>query len=240
MDPSTNPAINGAQHANGQQYGLLDGIQTFAGNDTLQNGEDLSRFFDPELFDSTTIGNGFSQPSMSVSQDFDQNAGQQSSTPDIHHYNVPQQSYTHHQYSQPFYNSQQMSQSNYDPRFYSRPSASPVGFDGGYPFQSQMGYNHQHFNPQQMNLPQRQTPTPTQNYSPRQQQPTSFINIASRPSQLSHVQVRALDYCHCLTTQNFSNTDFRALIRCALGVSKLNRNSSLTDLWIPQCCLAIK
>ena len=190
MDPSTNTSINGTHHTNGQSYNLLDGIQSYAGPEALQNAEDLSRFFDPELFESTAIGNGYPQPSMSISQDFDSNTARQSSNPDIHQYNVPQQNFSQHQFSQPFYNSQQMNQSTFDPRFYTRPSPSPVGFDGGYPYQSQMNYTPQHFGAQQMNLPQRQTPTPTQNYPPRQQQPSPFVNIAQRPPQLSHVPVR--------------------------------------------------
>ncbi len=189
MDPSTNTPVNGAQHANSQSYNsILDGIQSFAGSDTLQNGEDISRFFDPELFEST-VGNGFSQPSLSMSQDFDTNTSRQSHTPDINPFNTSQQNYSQHQFSQPFYNAQQMNQSTFDPRFYSRPSASPVGFDAGYSYQPQMNYAPQHFSAQQLNIPHRQTPTPTQNYPPRQQS-SPFVNIAQRPSQLSHVQVR--------------------------------------------------
>ncbi|KIW88872.1 uncharacterized protein Z519_10356 [Cladophialophora bantiana CBS 173.52] len=192
MDPSTNSTINGAQHAKGQSYGVLDGIQAFTGSDGLQNGDDLSRFFDPELFDST-----YSQPSLSMSQDFDPNTGRQSSTPDIQQFSVPQRPFPHHQYSQPFYDSRQMSQPNYDPRFYSGPSPSPVGFDGGYHYPSQMGYSNQQFNTQQMSMPQRQTTTPSQNYPIQQQQqpqpqpqpqPPSFVNIGPRPPHLSHGQ----------------------------------------------------
>ncbi|EXJ59786.1 hypothetical protein A1O7_03933 [Cladophialophora yegresii CBS 114405] len=177
--------MNGTQHAKGQSYNMLDGIQSYAGSETLHNGEDLSRFFDPELFESTAIGKGFSQPSLPRS---DAGAGRQSHTPDIHQYNAPQQNYSQPQYSQAFYNSQQMNQSTFDPRFYTRPSPTPVSFDGGYQYQSPMGFTPQHFAPQQMNIPQRQTPTPTQSYQQRQQQPAQFVSIAQRPSQLSHVQ----------------------------------------------------
>jgi hypothetical protein len=188
MGSSTN--MDGTQHAKGQPYNMLDGIQSYAGPETLQNGDDLSRFFDPEHFESTTIGKGFSQLSLPRS---DAGAGRQSHTPDIHQYNAPQQNYSQNQYSQPFYNPQQMNQSTFDPRFYSRPSPTPVSFDGGYPYQSHMGFTPQHFTAQQMNIPQRQTPTPTQSYPPRQQQqqPSQFVNIAQRPSPLPHVQV-----CH--------------------------------------------
>ncbi|OQU95079.1 hypothetical protein CLAIMM_01340 isoform 2 [Cladophialophora immunda] len=197
MDPSTNSSLNGAQHAKGQSYGLLDGIQAYAGSDSLHNGEDLSRFFDPDLFDSTTLGSSYAQPSLSMSQDYDTNARRQSGTPDVQQYTVPQQTFSHHQYSQPFYDSRPMSQPNYDPRFYSGPSPSPVGFDGGYPYQSQMGYPNQQFGAQQLSMQQRQTPTPSQNYPPRQQhqqpqqpqpQQSTFVNIGPRPTQLSHVQ----------------------------------------------------
>jgi hypothetical protein len=192
MDPSTHASMNGAQHANGQSYSLLDGIQAYGASDNLQSGDDLSRYFDPELFESTTIGNGFSQPSMSLSQDFEANATRQSSTPDIMQYNVPQQSFTHHQFSQPFYNSQQMNQPTFDPRMYSRPSPSPVSFESGYTFQPQMNYTPQHFASQQMNLQQRQPSTQSQNYPPRQQQ--QYVNIAQRPTQLPHPQVRPPPY----------------------------------------------
>ncbi|KIY02647.1 uncharacterized protein Z520_01112 [Fonsecaea multimorphosa CBS 102226] len=196
MDPSTNSSLNGAQHAKGQSYGLLDGIQAYAGPDSLQNGEDLSRFFDPELFDSTTLGSSYVQPSLSMSQDYDPNAGRQSGTPDVQQYNVPQRAFSHHQFPQPFYDSRQMSQPNYDPRFYPRPSPSPVGFDSGYSYQSRIGYPNQQFGGHQLNM-QRLTPTPSQNYPSRQQQPqqqqpqpqhSTFVNIGPRPTQLSHGQ----------------------------------------------------
>ena len=168
---------------------MLDGIQPYSASDSLQNGEDLSRYFDPELFESTTIGNGFSQPSMSMSQDFDPSAARRSNTPDM--YTVPQQNFGHHQFpQQQFYNSQQMSQATFsDPRMFAQPSPSPVSFDPRYTYQPQIAYAPQHFTPQQMSIPQRQTATPSQNYPLRQQQ-TSYVNIAQRPSQMSHPQVR--------------------------------------------------
>ncbi|OAL26271.1 hypothetical protein AYO20_10148 [Fonsecaea nubica] len=192
MNPSSNPSLNGAQHAKGQSYGLLDGIQAYAGVDSLPNGEDLSRFFDPELFDSTTLGSSYTQPSMSMSHDYDPNAGRQSGTPDVQQYNVAQRAFPHHQYTQPYFDSRQMTQPNYDPRYYSQPSPSPVGFDGGYSYQTQMGYPNQQFSAQQLSIPQRQTPTPSQNYPPRQQQQAQpqqspFVNMGPR-AQLSHVQ----------------------------------------------------
>ena len=233
MDPATNTALNGAQHAN-RQYGLLDGIQSFAGNDTLQSGEDLSRFFDPELFESTAIGNGFSQPSMSIPQDFEHNTGRQSTTPEIHQYNAPQHSYGQSQYAQSFYNPPQLNQPSYDPRFFSRPSASPVEFDSSYPYQSQIDYNAQHFNPQQLNVPQRQSPTLAQNYPARQQQSSSpFLSIASRPSQLSQVQVR--HELAALSLAFSANTSSRITICCALPLSNPNRSKLPIDLWIPPC-----
>ncbi|OCT47569.1 C-x8-C-x5-C-x3-H type zinc finger protein [Cladophialophora carrionii] len=182
MNPSTN--MNGSQHAKGQSYNMLDGMQSYAGPETLQNGEDLSRFFDPDLFESTAIGKGFSQPSLPRS---DAGGSRQSHTPDMHQYSAPQQNYSQSQYPQPFYTSQQMNQSSFDPRFYSRPSPTPVSFDGGYPYQAHVGFTPQHFTSQQMNVPQRQTPTPTQSYPPRQQQPAQFVNIAQRPPPMSHV-----------------------------------------------------
>ncbi|KAJ9611325.1 hypothetical protein H2200_004509 [Cladophialophora chaetospira] len=187
MDPSTNASMNGTQHTNGQPYNsILDGIQNYAGSDSIPSGEDIAGFFDPELFD-TTVNNGFSQASLSMSQDFDINGSRQSHTPEIHQYGASQQNFSQHQFPPQFYNSQQMNQSTFDPRLYSRPSPSPVGFDGGYSYQSQMGYTPQNFSAQQMNIPQRQTQSSSQNYPPRQQ-PSPFVNIAQRPSQLPHVQ----------------------------------------------------
>lgn len=205
MDPSTNPSMNGTQHSNNQAYGFLNGIQPFGGSDNFQHGEDYSQFFDPALFETNTLGHGFSQqqpqqpqqppqssqPQQPMSQNFDADAPRQSNSPSLPQYNPPQQSY--HQYSQPVYDSRQMSQPTYDPRFYPRPSASPVGYDGGYAFQPHINYGNQNYNPQHLNLPPRQSPTPTQNYPPRQQQPSPYVNIGPRPSQLSQVQVG-----HCL------------------------------------------
>ncbi|OAP59011.1 hypothetical protein AYL99_06308 [Fonsecaea erecta] len=193
MDPSTNSSLNGAQHTKGQSYNLLEGIQAYASTDGLQNGEDLSRFFDPELFDTTTIGSSYAQPALSMSQDYDPNTGRPSGTPDPQHYNnVPQRPFPHHQYSQPFYDSRQLNQANYDPRFFSRPSASPVGFEGGYSYQHQMRYPNQQFGAQQLSM-QSQTPPPSQNYAPRQQQQgqsqqLQYVNMGPHPTQLSHVQ----------------------------------------------------
>jgi hypothetical protein len=188
MDSSTNPSMNGAQHSNNPPYGFLDGIQSFAGADTLQNADDYSQFFDPALFETTTLGHGFAQQQQqqqqAMSQNFDTNGSRQSNSPGVPQYNPQPQSFAHHQYAQPMYDSRQIAQPNYDPRFYSRPSPSPVGFDGGYPYQ-QMGYGTQNFNSPHMNLPQQQTPTPTPNYAPRQQQPSPYVNIGPRPPQLS-------------------------------------------------------
>jgi hypothetical protein len=191
MDPSANTSMNSSHHQNPQQYSILDGIQSYTGSDGLQNGDaDLSRFFDPELFDSTTIGNGFSQPSMSMSQDFDPNAARHSNTPELAQYNPPQQSFGHHQYSQSFYNPQQMNPANYDSRFYPHSSASPVAFDRGYAYPPQINYTSQSFSNQQLSVPQRQTPTPVPSYQQRQPQSSPYVNIAQRPAQMSHAQVR--------------------------------------------------
>lgn len=197
MDPSANTSMNGSHNTNGQPYNLLDGIQ-YAAQDTLQNGDDLAGFFDPELFESTTIGNGYSQSSMPMSQDFDPNAGRQSNTPEIHQYSIPQQNFPQHQYQQPFYTQQHVNQSNYDPAsFYqhSRPSPSPVGFDGGYSYQPQMGFTSQSSYPQQINITQRQTPSQSRNYlqTPQQQQ-QPYVNIGPRPTQQQQQQHAQVSY----------------------------------------------
>lgn len=199
--------MNGAQHANNQSFGFLDGIQSFATSDGLQGADDFS-YYDPALFESSAMGAGFSQQPSSLSQNFDSNASRQSNSPVLQQqYNHAQQSYPQHQYSQSLYDSRQIAQSNYDPRFYTRPSPSPVAFDAGYNYQPHMGYSTQNYNPQHLNIPQRQTPTPTQTYQPiqqqqqqqqqpqqqpqqQQQQPSAYVNIGPRPpSQLSHIQV---------------------------------------------------
>jgi hypothetical protein len=188
MDPSTNSTMNGAQHANNPSYNFLDGITQYSDANTLPNGDDFSSFFDPALFESTAIGPGFSQQPQSIPQNsFTQNVPRQSNSPGLPQYNSTQPSFSHTQYSQPIYNAQSLPQPNYDARYFSRPSASPVNFDA-YSYQPSMGYPNQTFNPQQMNIPPRQTSTPT-NYPPRQQQPSPYVNIGQRPSQLSQVQV---------------------------------------------------
>lgn len=198
MDPSTNSTMNGAHHANNPSYSFLDGITQYGDANTLQNGDDFSSFFDPALFESTAIGPGFSQQPQSIPQNslqpqsisqnnFTQNVPRQSNSPGLPQYNATQPSFSHNQFSQPIYNTQSLSQPNYDPRYFSRPSASPVNFDA-YSYQPSMGYPNQPFNPQQMNMPPRQTSTPT-NYPPRQQQPSPYVNMGQRPPQLSQVQV---------------------------------------------------
>ncbi|KIX01056.1 uncharacterized protein Z518_10122 [Rhinocladiella mackenziei CBS 650.93] len=182
MDPSTDPSTHN------QSYGFLDGIQAYSNSDNLQNGEDYSQYFDPALFENTTIGQSFSQQPQSISQNFDSNIPRQSNSPGIQQYTSAQPTYSHQQYSQSLYDSRQLSQPNYDPRFYPRHSPSPVGFDGGYPYQSPMGYPNQNYNSQHMNMPPRQDHTPTPNYPPRQQHPSPYVNIGPRPSQLSQVQ----------------------------------------------------
>ncbi|KAK5454264.1 hypothetical protein LTS15_006264 [Exophiala xenobiotica] len=184
MDSSTNHSLNGTQHGNNPSYSFLDGIQSFA-------NDEFSQYFDPALFENTTIGPGFSQQPQTQSlpqQTFNQNVPRQSHSP-LPQYNSPQQpTLSHGQYSQPMYDTHQLPQHNYDSRFYPRPSASPAGFDGGYGYQSQMNYNNQGFNAQHINMPQRQTPTPTTNYPPGQQRVSPYINIQARPTQMSHMQ----------------------------------------------------
>lgn len=191
MDSSTNPSMNGTPHGNNQSYSFLDTIQPFATTDPLQNGEDYSRYFDPALFETTTIGHGFAQQPQSIPPTYDSNASRQSNSPSLPQYNSPQPSFQHTQYSQqPLFDTRQMSQPAYDPRFYPRPSASPVGFDGGYNYRSPLAFNNQNYNPQHMNMPQGQTPAPTANYPPRQQPGSPYVNIGPHLSQLSQIQVR--------------------------------------------------
>lgn len=192
MDSSGNAAMNGSQSAHNPSYTFLDGMESFGGSDTLHNGgEDYSQYFDPALFENSTIGQGFSQQQQQpIPQPFNSNVARQSNSPGLSQYNPPQPNYTLNQYSQPLYDSRQLPQHNYDSRFYPRPSPSPVGFDSSYPYQPQMPFNSQNYNAaQHVNMPQRQSPNPTPAYPPRQQQPSPYVNIGPRPSQLSQVQV---------------------------------------------------
>ncbi|KIW10906.1 hypothetical protein PV08_10205 [Exophiala spinifera] len=175
--------MNGSHNSNNPAYPYLDGIQTYS-------NEEFSRFFDPALFEDTTIGPGFSQQSQPLPQNFNQDVSRQSHSP-LPQFNSPQPAYqTHNQYSQPqLYDTRPLpQQQNYDTRFYSGPSPPALGYEGGYSFQPQMNYNTQNFNPQHLNMPPRQTPTPT-NYPPAsgQQQHTSpFVNI--QPSPMAQMQ----------------------------------------------------
>lgn len=187
MDSSTDQSMNGTQHSTNPSYSFLDGIQAYAGSDALSNGEDYSQYFDPALFENTTLGPGFTQQPQSVPQNFNQNVSRQSHSP-LPQYNSTQPTFSHTQYSQPLYDARQISQSSYDPRFFSQSSASPVGFDGNYGYQPPMNYNSQNYNTQHMDVPQRQTPTPTANYPSRQQQPSPYVNIGPRSSQLPQMQ----------------------------------------------------
>ncbi|KIW43390.1 uncharacterized protein PV06_04499 [Exophiala oligosperma] len=183
MDSSTNHAINGTHNSNNQAYPYLDGIQTYS-------NEEFSRFFDPALFEDTTIGPGFTQQTQQLPPNFNQDVSRQSHSP-LPQFNSPQPAYQpHNQYSQsPLYDTRQLpQQQNYDPRFYSGPSPSPLGFEGGYSFQPPMNYNAQGFNSQHMNMPPRQTPTPT-NFAPgsgQKQQPPPYVNV--QPSHLAQMQ----------------------------------------------------
>ncbi|KAG9788235.1 hypothetical protein ABEF93_005647 [Exophiala dermatitidis] len=186
MDSSTNGPMNGSQPANNPSYTFLESVHNFAASDALQDGgEDYSQYFDPALFDNTTIGPGFSQQQQTMSQNFNPNVARQSNSPALPQYNPSQQNYSMGQYQQGLYDSRQMPQHNYDPGFYARPSASPVGFDSSYGYHAQMPFNGQNYDTQQAHVPARQTPTPTANYQPRQQQPSPYVNIGPRPSQLS-------------------------------------------------------
>ncbi|KAI1608948.1 hypothetical protein EDD37DRAFT_133025 [Exophiala viscosa] len=187
MDSSADQSVNGTQHTPNPSYSFLDGIESYAGSDPLSNGEDYSQYFDPALFENTTLGHGFAQQPQPVSQNFNQNVSRQSHSP-LPQYNAAQPNFSHSQYTQPLYDTRQISQSTYDPRFFSPSSASPAPFDGGYGYQPPMTYNNQNYSSQQMDLPPRQTPTPTANYPARQQQPSPYVNIGPRPSQLSQMQ----------------------------------------------------
>lgn len=194
MDPSTNSTMNGAQHANTPSYTFLDELSQYADTNSLASGDDFSSFFDPALFESTTIGPGFSQQAQPIPQNsFNQNVQRQSNSPGLpqpqYNHNQNQPSFSHSQYSQqPVYNGQSLSQPNYDPRYYPRPSASPVNFEA-YNYQPPMNFANQTYSPQQMNMPPRQTATPT-NYPANQQQPLAYVNIGQRPSQLPQAQVK--------------------------------------------------
>ncbi|KIV81772.1 hypothetical protein PV11_03932 [Exophiala sideris] len=187
MDSSTDQSMNGTQHTTNPSYSFLDGIQSYSGSDPLSNGEDYSQYFDPALFENTTLGPGFTQQPQPVSQNFNQNVSRQSHSP-LPQYNAAQPNFSHTQYSQPLYDTRQISQSTYDPRFFSASSASPGPYEGGYGYQPPMTYNNQNYTTQHVDIPQRQTPTPTASYSPRQQQPSPYVNIGPRPSQLSQMQ----------------------------------------------------
>jgi hypothetical protein len=182
MDRSTNPS----HHINGQTFGLLNGIEDFTGAETIQDGEDLSQYFDPELFDQEATNNGMSLPSLSLGQEFNATASRQSATPELHQYGNTQQTFQPQQYQSPYFDSRQLNQNSFDPRFYSRSSASPLSYDNGYPYQSQL--NFQQYGQQQLGMQQRQSPT--QLHAIPQRQPQPYVNITSRPSQLSQMQVR--------------------------------------------------
>jgi len=193
MDPSSNTTMNGAQlhqDANGHSYNFLDGLPPYAGHDALTSGnEDFHTFFDPALFENApSLGHGYSQQSQPLPQTFNQNATRQSNSPGIPQYNASQPSFSHNQYSQPLYESRSISQTTFDPRFYPRPSPSPVAFDS-YHYQPPMNLHNQNFNSPPLTMQQRQTSTPTQPYPPRQQQPSPYMNIGPRPSHLSQIQV---------------------------------------------------
>lgn len=201
MDPSINSAMNGSQHGenhyNANNNSFLDGITDFTDPDHLHTNDELSAFFDPALFETSALGPGFSQQAQPLSQNnFNQNPSRQSNSPGLTQFNSPQPSYQHPQYPQhpqhpqhpqPLFNSQPMPQSSYDPRFFVRPSQSPVNYDG-YAYHPQMGYQPQQYQQQQMNLPPRQSSTPVANLQQRppqqhQQHPpsaVSYTNIAQR------------------------------------------------------------
>ncbi|EXJ89735.1 hypothetical protein A1O3_02802 [Capronia epimyces CBS 606.96] len=191
MDSSGNASMNGSQSANNPSYSFLDGIQSFAASDPLQNGgEDYSQYFDPALFESTTIGHGFSQqPQQPMPPNFNSNVAKQSNSSGLPQYNSPQPNYGLNQYPPALYDSRQIPQQNYDSRFFPRPSASPVGFDGGYPYQQHMPFTGQNYGAQHVNMPQRQSPSPAPPYPARQPQSSPYMNAGPRPSQLSQVQV---------------------------------------------------
>jgi hypothetical protein len=180
MDQSTN-----TPQTNGQAFGLLNGIEDYSA-DTLQDGEDLSQYFDPELFDQEAANSGISLPSLSLGQEFNASASRQSATPELRQYGNTQQAFQPQQYQSPYFDSRQLGQSSFDPRFYSRPSASPLSFDNGYPYQSQL--NFQQYGQQQVGMQQRHSPT--QLHAIPQRQSQSYVNITARPSQLSQMQVR--------------------------------------------------
>ncbi|EXJ95590.1 hypothetical protein A1O1_00712 [Capronia coronata CBS 617.96] len=221
--------MNGSQSANNPSYTFLDGIQSYAGSDTLQNGgEDYSQYFDPALFEASTIGPGFSQQPQHIPQSFNANVARQSHSPGLPQYNPPQPNYSLNQYSQPLYDSRQMPQQNYDSRYYPRPSPSPVGFEGGYAYQQQMPYNPQNYNAQHVNIPPRQSPTPNPTYPPRQQQPSPYVNIGPRPSQLSQVQSSEMMHYPNFQEQNLqpSNPYIDPSMLTANQMANTNNNSS--------------
>ncbi|KIV96519.1 hypothetical protein, variant 1 [Exophiala mesophila] len=209
MDPSINSAMNGSQHGenhfNPNNNSFLDEITDFTDPGHLHTNDELSQFFDPALFEASALGPGFSQQAQPLSQNnFNQNQPRQSNSPGLSQFNSPQPSYQHPQFPQhtqhsqhpqhpqhpqPMFNSQPMPQSSYDPRFFVRPSQSPVNYDG-FAYHPQIGYQPQQYQQhqqQQMNMPPRPSPSPATNLQqrppPQHQHPTSavsYTNIAQR------------------------------------------------------------
>ena len=193
MDSTTNSGMNSThvqQDANGSQYNFLNGVESYGGSSNLQsNNNEYAEFFDPALFDNSTLGHGFSQQPSPAQSAFTSNAARQSHSPALPQYHSTQPSYQP-QYQPPFYDSRSLTQSPYDPRYYSRPSPSPVPLDPSYSYQTHLGYA-QNYGQQQlsMSMPQ-QNPTPLQpNYQPRQQSLASYMGSATGQAQLHQAQV---------------------------------------------------